>query len=87
MRHAVERDARRHARRETSNASFWRSLSLLGAVGWSIALPVAGGTLLGWYLDRRFTSGVEFTLLLLFAGVICGAILAWSAIRAANGEG
>jgi len=81
LRRAVERDARRHARRERTNASFWRSLSVLGVVGWSIALPAAGGALLGWRLDRRFDSGVRFTLMLLFAGVILGAFVAWSAVR------
>jgi len=81
LRQALERDTRRHARRAGSSASFWRSLSVLGVVGWSIALPAAGGALLGWHLDRRFASGVRFTLMLLFAGVILGTIVAWSAVR------
>jgi ATP synthase protein I len=86
LRRALERDTRRHARRERSSASFWRSLSVLGVVGWSIALPAAGGALLGWRLDRRFASGVRYTLMLLFAGVIVGALVAWSAVRR-SGEG
>lgn len=86
MRQAVERDTRRHARRDPSSASFWRALSVLGAVGWSIALPAAGGALLGWHLDRRFASGVRFTLMLLFGGVILGTIVAWSAVHRSSGE-
>jgi predicted F0F1-ATPase subunit len=81
MQRAVARDVRRHVRRETSGATFWRSLSLLGTVGWSIALPVAGGALAGWILDRRYGTGALCTLLLLSAGVAAGAFLAWNAIR------
>jgi len=80
MRRSVERDARRHARREPTAATFWRSLSVLGTVGWSIALPAAGGALLGHHLDARFGTGVRFTLMLLAGGVLLGAILAWNVL-------
>jgi ATP synthase protein I len=76
MRRSIERDARRRARREPTAATFWRSLSVLGTVGWSIALPTAGGALLGHYLDGRVGSGVRFTLILLTMGVLVGALLA-----------
>ena len=87
LRHAVERDARRLARREGASSAFWRSLSLLGTVGWSLALPVAGGALLGWLLDRHFASGAGLTVLLVFAGAAVGGVLAWHAIRRAQGGG
>lgn len=80
LRRSIERDARRHARRESSARTFWRSLSLLGTVGWSIALPAAGGAFLGHRLDARFATGVQFTLTLLVAGVLLGAILAWQVV-------
>ncbi len=80
MRRSVERDARRHARREPTAATFWRSLSVLGTVGWSIALPAAGGALLGHHLDAQFGTGVRFTLMLLTAGVLLGAVLAWHVV-------
>lgn len=80
MRRSIERDARRHVRREPSAATFWRSLSLLGAVGWSIALPAAGGALLGHYIDGRAGTGVRFTLMLLTGGVLLGGALAWHAL-------
>jgi predicted F0F1-ATPase subunit len=76
MRRSIERDARRHARREPSAATFWRSLSVLGTVGWAIALPAAGGALLGHRLDARFGTGVRFTLMLLVGGVLLGTLLA-----------
>lgn len=80
-RRSLERDVERHARRELSGASFWRSLSVLGTVGWSIAVPAAAGAWLGHRLDLRFASGVRFTLMLLFLGVIVGSLIAWRAVR------
>jgi ATP synthase protein I len=81
VRRSVERDAKRHARREPTAATFWRSLSVLGTVGWSIALPAAGGALLGHHLDARLGTGVRFTLMLLAAGVLLGVILAWNVLE------
>jgi len=80
-RRSVERDASRLARREPTAASFWRSLSLLGTVGWSIAIPAAAGAYLGHRLDRSLGSGVRFTLMLLCAGVMAGSAIAWRALR------
>ncbi|HXK22186.1 MAG TPA: AtpZ/AtpI family protein [Myxococcota bacterium] len=78
---SLERDTRRLARRDPSGASFWRSLSALGTVGWSIALPVACGAWFGHRLDLHFESGVRFTLMLLTAGLALGCAIAWRAIR------
>jgi predicted F0F1-ATPase subunit len=73
-RRSLERDIDRLARREHGSKSFWRSLSVLGTVGWSIALP---GAWLGRRLDLRFETGVHFTLMLLVAGVMLGSVIAW----------
>jgi ATP synthase protein I len=81
VRRALERDLRRLARREESARTFWRSLSALGIVGWSVALPAAGGALLGRWLDQHYETGVHCTLGLLVAGVCLGAMLAWHALR------
>lgn len=78
---SAERDARRLARREPPGASFWRSLSVLGTIGWSIALPAALGAWAGRQLDQRFASGVRFTLMLLFVGVMAGSVVAWRFVR------
>jgi ATP synthase protein I len=80
-RRSLERDIGRLARRERSAASFWRSLSVLGTVGWSIALPAAAGAWLGHRLDVHFESGVRFTLMFLAAGVILGSAIAWRVVR------
>ena len=50
-------------------ASFWRLAVTMSSLGWSLVVPIVGGALLGYYLDR--VTGQEFiwTVGLLFAGV------------------
>jgi predicted F0F1-ATPase subunit len=78
---ALERDVARLRRREPEGQSFWRSLSVLGTVGWSISVPAAAGAWLGHRLDLRLGSGVRFTLMLLVGGVIFGSVVAWRVLR------
>ena len=59
----------------------WRSLALVGSVGWPIALLTVGGALAGRLLDDRFDTGVHFTLGLLVLGATAGAAIAAHAIR------
>lgn len=80
-RRCLERDVGRLERREPSAASFWRSLSVLGTVGWSISLPAVAGAWLGHRLDVKLESGVRFTLMLLVAGVMLGSVVAWRVVR------
>jgi ATP synthase protein I len=81
VRRSLDRDVDRYSRREPSSQAFWRALSVLGTVGWSIALPAAAGAWLGHRLDMRFDTGVRFTLMLLTAGVMAGSFVAWRVIR------
>ncbi len=78
---SLERDVGRLERREPSAASFWRSLSVLGTVGWSISLPAVAGAWLGHWLDLQLESGVRFTLMLLVAVVMLGSVVAWRVVR------
>jgi ATP synthase protein I len=80
-RSSLERDVGRFQRRDVSGASFWRSLSVLGTVGWSIALPSFAGAWLGHRLDLRLDTGVRFTLMFLVAGVIFGSVIAARLVR------
>jgi ATP synthase protein I len=80
MKRAVERDFARRARREEGHRSFWKSLGVLGMVGWPIALASAGGAILGRYLDTRYGTGVHFTLTLLTAGALLGSYIAWRTV-------
>jgi ATP synthase protein I len=81
MRRSIRRDMRRYREREPSEVSFWRSLGVLGAVGWPIAVTMVGGALLGRWLDRQWDTGVRLTLMLVFIGAILGAGAAWSIIQ------
>jgi ATP synthase protein I len=80
-RRSLERDVGRLERREPSAESFWRSLSVLGTVGWSIVLPAIAGVWLGHRLDLKLDTGVRFTLMLLVAGVMLGSVVAWRVVR------
>jgi ATP synthase protein I len=80
-RESLHRDVERLSRREPSAASFWRSLGVLGTVGWSIAVPAAVGAWVGHRLDLHWETGVRFTLMMLFGGVLLGSAIAWRVVR------
>ncbi|MCA9266363.1 MAG: AtpZ/AtpI family protein [Planctomycetales bacterium] len=86
MRAALRRDRKRLARREVGHRSFWRSLGVLGMVGWPIAGGAGGGAWLGRLLDERFDTGVRYTLILLTLGCLCGCLAAWKAVIQRHGE-
>jgi ATP synthase protein I len=81
VRESLDRDLGRYARRERDASSFWRSLGVLGSVGWPIVLAAVGGALAGRWLDARYDSGIRFTLGLLTAGVSVGVAVAWHLVR------
>jgi len=72
----TRRDIERLRRRE-SGGGFWRSISLIGSVGWPIVLLATGGAFLGRYLDARWGTGVRFTLMLLTLGTGIGTVVAY----------
>ena len=39
-------------------------------IGWEIAIPIVGGPLLGFFLDRQFGTAPRWTLILLGVGVL-----------------
>lgn len=82
-RERTERDLARLRRRAAGN-HFWRSLALLGSVGWPIVLLTTGGALLGRYLDGRWGTGARFTLGLLVAGAAAGGVIAYRTLREAG---
>ena len=82
---AVRRDRKRMGRRDKGQRSFWRSLGVIGMVGWPIAISSVGGAILGRYLDARWGTGIRFTLMLLMIGVLLGCLASWKAIVQKNG--
>lgn len=79
-RKAVERDQMRLQRRPASRRFFWRSLSLVGMVGWPITLCSVGGATLGHLVDNHFQTGVHFTLILITLGTALGSYIAWKSV-------
>jgi len=57
--------------------SLGQNLAMIGALGWTIVLPTLLGILAGRWLDRRFESGIFWTLGLLAVGLTLGCMLAW----------
>ena len=49
---------------------FWRQVANMTSVGWSTVLPIAGGVLLGHYLDQRTGSEYVWTVGLLTGGIL-----------------
>jgi ATP synthase protein I len=80
----TRRDFDRWRRRE-NGTPFWRSLALIGSVGWPIVLLATGGALLGSYLDTRLGTGIRFTLVLLTAGTAVGTFTAFRTVRREEG--
>lgn len=76
----TKRDLERLRRRDPTGR-FWRSLSLIGSVGWPIVLLSTGGAFLGRWLDLRFETGVRFTLIVLTLGTALGSFLAYRSLK------
>jgi ATP synthase protein I len=65
-----------HARR-SKKKSLWLGLGMMGAVGWSVAIPTLIGIILGIWLDARWPGTFSWTLLLLISGLLLGCANAW----------
>jgi hypothetical protein len=61
--------------------TFWQAMVELTTLGWLIALPIAGGVLLGRYLDVRLHSTPLWTLTLLGAGIVVAGVDVYVAAR------
>ena len=75
---AVRRQRERRARAQREGRrSIGQDLAQAGVIGWTIVIATLLGTFAGRWLDRRFGTGVFWTLGLLVAGLILGCVLAW----------
>ena len=78
---SVTRDLTRLERRESGEASFWRSLGVIGAVGWPIVMATVGGALAGRWLHAHWDTGFGLTALLVGAGAVLGMTIVWRLIQ------
>jgi ATP synthase protein I len=85
MRRPLDEEVRRYRERRMrgqrdSGRSIGRDLALAGVIGWTVVIPALLGIYAGRALDRRFGSGVFWTLGLLVAGIVLGCVLAWQKV-------
>lgn len=72
-----EKEARKlKARRRPT--SIWFGLGRSGVIGWSVAIPMLLGILIGIWIDTNWPGRFSWTLMLLLAGVILGCLNAWN---------
>lgn len=60
--------------KRTGYTSGWYYLSFIGQIGFAIAIPIAGGALVGSYLDRIWSTYPKATLSLLFLGIVISVV-------------
>jgi len=77
---AAQRAHRAQAEHEGSKP-FFRSLGIIGGLGWLIVLPALAGLALGRWLDTHFASGIFWTAPLLMVGLGIGCHQAWKRIH------
>jgi len=81
----AERITRQEARRKKAEGerrgSLWATVARVGTLGWMIALPIAGGALLGHAVDRWLGTGITWSLALLTLGLAAGGYALWSEVR------
>ncbi|WP_137702319.1 AtpZ/AtpI family protein [Marimonas lutisalis] len=71
------RQARRKTWESEGERPLWQNLSMIGALGWLIVIPVLIGVFAGRWLDDRLGTGVTLSGALTFAGAGLGFYLAW----------
>ena len=78
---SVRRDADRLAHRQRNDVSFWRSLNVIGAVGWPIVAATVGGALIGRWMHAHWNTGLGVTALLVGVGAAIGMVVAWHLVH------
>lgn len=82
LRDAVgDRAERRRLAQAEKLRTVWFGLGTFGLVGWSVAIPVVVGTLVGVWLDRHYPMRGSWALTLLVAGALFGCWNAWQWIE------
>ncbi|MCB9973820.1 MAG: AtpZ/AtpI family protein [Rhodospirillales bacterium] len=74
----IKTQAKRKLHAQARENHIWSGFGMFGLIGWSIALPVVLGALLGIWIDARYPGSRSWTLILLVAGLCLGC---WNAAR------
>jgi ATP synthase protein I len=78
----IERaQTRRQKAAGEKQSSLWTQVARVGTLGWLIAVPIVGGTLLGHLIDRVLGTGITFSLALLLVGISIAGYALWSELQ------
>jgi ATP synthase protein I len=73
-------------RKDKENKTVWgsslESLTLITQLGLTIAIPIVLGAMAGHWLDVKFSTGMIFSIILLFLGIAGGIAGAWHLVTA-----
>ncbi len=73
----IRLQVRRRLKPQPAPESVWTGLGFMGMVGWTLALPILLGALLGRWLDRHLPQPFSWTLVLILFGLVLGAVNVW----------
>ena len=59
-------------KKRTFLVPIWREALVAMSLGWDLAVPIFGGVMLGYYLDRKLGTNSQFTMGLFLLGVAIG---------------
>lgn len=71
----------RETKKRTQRGAPWYYLGLIGEIGFAIAVPIAGGAMIGVVIDRTWSTTPKATLSLLFFGVVISFINLFKAVE------
>ena len=82
----ARREMQRQRRARGEMSTFFRSLALLGTIGWLIVGPLLLGLFGGRWVDRAMGGGLTWTLGGAFAGLVLGSWMVWRRLAASEEE-
>jgi ATP synthase protein I len=70
-------EARKLRTKRRGVQGIWLGLGMFGLIGWSVAIPILLGTLLGAFIDKHYPGVHSWTLTFLIIGLFIGCLNAW----------
>lgn len=64
----------RPIQKKKGSDSAWYYLGLVGQIGYVVALPIAGGAILGSFIDQKFSVYPKGSLIGIFVGFLLSAV-------------
>ncbi len=71
------KETRKMKARRVKARGVWLGLGMMGAIGWSVAIPTLIGVAFGVWLDIKYPGRISWTLTFLSIGLFVGCANAW----------